>query len=66
MLDSLRITIYLVSFAASAYALQGLDFTKFTRRGGQQRMFLLYLLASMALGYLVAMFVLGLSLNYYR
>lgn len=66
MQDGLRITIYLISFIASAYALSGVDFGKLTRRGGQQRIFLLYLLASMALGYLVAMFVLGLSLNYYR
>lgn len=66
MHDSLRIVIYLVSFIASSYALSGVDFSKLTRRGGQQRVFMLYLLASMALGYLVAMFVLGLSLNYYR
>ena len=66
MQDGFRITIYLVSFIASAYGLSGVDFSKLTRRGGQQRLFLLYLLGSMALGYLVAMFILGLSLNYYR
>ncbi len=66
MQDGLRITIYLLSFIASAFALSGVDFARVTRRGGQQRIFLLYLLGSMALAYLVAMFILGLSLNYYR
>lgn len=66
MQDSLRISIYILSFIASAFALSGIDFARLTRRGGQQRVLLLYFLCAMALGYLVAMFVLGLSLNYYR
>ena len=62
MIDILRIIVYLVSFAASIYALSGYDFKKHTRPGAEQRMFLLYLLCSMALAFLVSEFVLGLSI----
>ncbi len=58
----IKIVLYLISFAASAYALSGVDFKKMTRSGGDSRMFLLYLLTSMGLAFLIAEFLLGLSL----
>lgn len=66
MSDYLRIGIYLVSFLVSAYALSGVNFEKITRIRKQQEIQVLYLLLSIALAYLVAQFMLGLSLNYYN
>ncbi|QIK68940.1 DUF1146 domain-containing protein [Erysipelothrix sp. HDW6C] len=65
MNDILRIGLYLVSFMVSAYALSGVDFGKFMRKGGELRMQLLLLLLSLGLGYIVAQFLLGLSTNYF-
>lgn len=64
MNDILRITVYLLSFIVSAYALSGVDFARIMRGQKQQEMQILYLLLSLALAYAVAQFVLGLSLNF--
>lgn len=66
MHDILRISIYIVSFLLSAYGLSGVDFTKIMRVRKQQEIMILYFVLALALGYLVAQFLLGLSPNYYR
>ncbi|WP_236262230.1 DUF1146 domain-containing protein [Erysipelothrix anatis] len=53
-----------MSFFISAYALYGVDFRKFTRKGKEMHMQVLYILLALALGYAVAQFLLGLSTNY--
>lgn len=65
MYDILRIVIFLVSFLASAYALYGIDFRKFYRKGNDRQIQVLYLLLSMGLGFVVANFILGLSFAYF-
>ncbi|CAM3466783.1 DUF1146 domain-containing protein [Erysipelothrix sp. D19-032] len=64
MSDYPRIILYLMSFFISAYALYGVDFRKFTRKGKEMHMQVLYILLALALGYAVAQFLLGLSTNY--
>ncbi len=64
MIDIMRIVIYLVCFLLAGYALSGIDFEKIMKRGHTIHIQLLYLLLSMGIGYLVAQFILGLSLNY--
>lgn len=61
MHDIVRIIIYLVSFVISAYALSGIDFTKNMRQNADTKMQILYILLSLALGYGVAQFVMGIS-----
>ncbi|HEY4537639.1 MAG TPA: DUF1146 domain-containing protein [Erysipelothrix sp.] len=61
MHDIVRIFIYLVSFVISAYALSGIDFTKNMRQNADTKMQILYILLSLALGYGVAQFVMGIS-----
>ena len=61
MHDLVRILIYLVSFIISAYALSGIDFTKNMRQNADTKMQILYILLSLALGYGVAQFVMGIS-----
>ena len=65
MYDILRIVLYLVSFIGCAYALGGIDFAKVMRPKSAVKMQLLYILLSMGMAYLVAQFLLGLSMNYF-
>lgn len=60
----LRIGVHLISFVFSFYLLMGLDLTRFVRKGHENKTQLLYLFLAMALGYLVAQFVLNLSTNF--
>lgn len=64
MYDYVRIAIYLISFLFSAYILTCIDFLKLIRSNQQAKGQILYILLSLALGYLVAQFILGLSLTY--
>ncbi|QIK56487.1 DUF1146 domain-containing protein [Erysipelothrix sp. HDW6A] len=64
MYDILRISVYLLCFLLASYALSGFDFSKVMRPQSQTKMQVLYLLLSLALAYLVAQFLLGLSVNY--
>ncbi len=61
MHDIIRILLYIVSFAASAYALSGVHFEKIARRHSETKIQLLYVLLSLALAYGVAQFLMGIS-----
>lgn len=61
MNDWLRILIYCVCCFASLYALNGIDLSRLARKGHEEKMLLLYILLSLAIGYGVAEFILGLS-----
>lgn len=65
MYDILRIVLYLVSFIGVAYALNGVDFSKVMRPQSALKMQILYILLSMGIAYLVAQFLMGLSMNYF-
>ncbi len=60
-----RILLHLVCFVLAFYALEGLDFTKILRKGQSLKALILLFLLSMALGYLVAQFLLMLAFRYY-
>ncbi len=55
-----RVVVYIGCFLASFWALLGLDFERFIRKGKTQQAQLLVLLMAMALGYLVAQFIMAL------
>jgi uncharacterized integral membrane protein (TIGR02327 family) len=61
----LRIVLHLASFAIALYALEGIDFARFIRKGRTTQATILLFLLSMALGYLVAQFLLMLAYRYY-
>ena len=60
----IRIGVHLISFVVSFYLIMGLDLTPFVRKGHGNKIQLLYVFLAMALGYLVAQFVLNLSVSY--
>jgi uncharacterized membrane protein YwzB len=59
--DAIRIIVYLISFGFSLYVLSGLNFNQWFRPGKSYLAQPLLLMLSLALAYLVAEFVLGLS-----
>lgn len=56
----LRCILYLSCFAVTFWALMGLDFERFIRKGRTKQAQMLLLLASMAIAYLAAQFLMGL------
>ncbi|MEA5026812.1 hypothetical protein SDC9_89913 [bioreactor metagenome] len=66
MLDIIvRIILHIVSFALSWYALGCIDFARYTKPGHAKQTQVLYMLISLALGFLVAQFLLAIGFNYY-
>lgn len=64
MIENLtRIFAYFGGFALSLYALSALDFNRFLRKGRTLPAQLLMLLLAMAMGFLVAEFLLALRLS---
>lgn len=55
-----RILVHIICFFICFYALEAVDFARFIRRNEVGRARLLLVLFSMALGYLVAQFILAL------
>lgn len=55
-----RTVLYLGCFCACFWAFMGLDFERFIRRGRTRQAQMILLLMSMAVGYLVAQFLMGL------
>lgn len=55
-----RTVLYLACFCVSFWALMGLDFERFIRKGRTKQAQMILLLVSMALAYLVAQFLMGL------
>lgn len=58
----IRISIMLASFVLSFYTLSALKIEHLFRKNSRLQIQLFYFLASMALAYLVAMFLLGLQI----
>lgn len=55
-----RTVLYLVLFCVSFWALMGLDFERFIRKGRTRQAQILLLLGAMAMAYLAAQFLMGL------
>lgn len=64
MSDLLRILVHLASLGISSYVLIGVDFNKFMRKGHSDKAQALFILSSLALAYLVAQFLLSISMNF--
>lgn len=60
-----RIILHIACFGVSLFALEGIDFSRFIRKGRTQQATVLLFLLSMALGYLVAQFLMMLAFRYY-
>ena len=58
----LKISVYLISFFVTMSALTGVDFEKVMRRQSERKMLLLSILLGMGIAYLVAEFILGLTI----
>lgn len=58
----LKISVYLICFFVTMSALTGVDFEKVMRRHSERKMFLLSILLGMGIAYLVAEFILGLTI----
>lgn len=52
--------IYVFAFSLAMYALQSVNYEKFIKKGRVVEAQLLYILIAMALGYLIAQFILGI------
>ncbi len=61
----IRIVLHIVSFGVCWYALNGLDWSKFIKQGKVVQAQLLLIVLSMALGYLLAQFLLAIGFSYY-
>ena len=57
----IRIGLHIVCFFISLYALEGIDFARFFRKNKSEKAQIFLFLLSMALGYLVAQFLLMLQ-----
>lgn len=64
MSDIVRISVHLSALIISGYVLMGVDFSKFLRKGQQDKGQLLYVLTTLAMAYLVAQFLLNLSISF--
>lgn len=64
MLDFTRIAIHVLSFVLCAFVLIHVDFTKIMRKGHESKGQILYIIVALALSYLVAQFLLNLSVNF--
>lgn len=61
----IQAVIHLVCFGVAFYALQALDFNRFLKQGRTVQGQLLYVAIAMALGYLMAQFLMKLSYSFY-
>jgi len=63
MQTMIRIVVHMICFVVSLYALEGVDFARFFRKNKAMKAQILLFLLSMALGYLVAQFLLMLQVS---
>lgn len=60
-LDNIKnFLIYVMAFSLAMYALQSVNYEKFIKKDRIVEAQLLYILIAMALGYLIAQFILGI------
>ncbi len=64
MSNFVRISVHLISLLVCGYVLLGFDFAKVLRKGHEHKGQLLYVLASIAFAYLVAQFLLSISISF--
>ena len=61
MLNYVRdVIVYFIFFALSLYALSAIDFARFMKRGKVKEIQILYILLSLALGFLAGSFLIGI------
>lgn len=56
---TVNIIIYIISVLLAMYGLQAFDFERFLRKGRIGQFYVIYIVASVALGYLFAQFILN-------
>ncbi len=61
----IQVLVHLVCFGLAFYALQALDFNRFLKQGRTVQGQLLYIFLSMALGFLMAQFIMKLCYYFY-
>lgn len=66
MLDFIKpLLVYFIAFALALYALNGLDFSRFMRKGRTMQIQTLYLLLAAVIAYLFGQFLLTLMRGYH-
>ena len=56
---TVNVLIYIISVLLAMYGLQAFDFERFLRKGRIGQFYVIYIVASVALGYLFAQFILN-------
>ena len=56
---TVNILVYIISVLLAMYGLQAFDFERFLRKGRISQFYVFYVVASVALGYLFAQFILN-------
>ena len=64
MSDFIRISVHLISLVFTLYILMGVDFERVLRKGHGYKGQMLYFMCAMALAYLIAQFILNISVNF--
>ena len=63
---TVNILIYIISVLLAMYGLQAFDFERFLRKGRIGQFYVIYIVASVALGYFFALFILNFAtLSFY-
>lgn len=63
---TVNVLIYIISVLLAMYGLQAFDFERFLRKGRIGQFYVIYIVASVALGYLFAQFILNFAtLSFY-
>ena len=63
---TVNIIIYIISVLLATYGLQAFDFERFLRKGRIGQFYVIYIVASVALGYLFTQFILNFgTLSFY-
>ena len=63
---TVNILVYIISVLLAMYGLQAFDFERFLRKGRISQFYVFYIVASVALGYLFAQFILNFgTLSFY-
>ena len=63
---TVNILIYIISVLLAMYGLQAFDFERFLRKGRIGQFYVIYIVASVALGYLFVQFILNFAtLSFY-
>lgn len=61
----IRVVVYLLSFAVSLYALHGVDFNRFIKKGRIAQAQTLYIIVAMMMGYLLGSFFISVIYYFY-